>query len=278
MRHPHILPGFTDAGAHSRNLAYFDGALAVLRQAVTDGFLAPEKAVARVTGEAARWFNIDAGEIREGARADLVLLRPQALRQPAPAPVEIDDLVLGGARRMVKRGSEAVVSGVYVAGREVVRDGAPLPCLGEERSGALLTPVAKAQGRRAVLERYRNRIDDEHIDHPFSDYWDVFVLKHQRPANVALHCLGVVLIYAGAAAALVTGNPWWLLFITLSQATGLAGHLLFERSHVDARDAVFSWRASCCLNRMLFAVICGRYWKEVGRVRRQYAGFRGAPV
>ena len=278
MRHPHILPGFTDAGAHSRNLAYFDGALAVLRQAVADGFLAPEKAVARVTGEAARWFNLDAGEIREGARADLVLLRPEALRQPAPAAVEIDDPVLDGARRMVKRGSETAVTGVYVAGREVVRDGVPLPCLGEERAGTLLAPVARAQGRRAVLERSRNRIDDGQVDHPFSDYWDVFVLKHQRPGNVALHCLGVVLIYGGAAATLLTGNPWWLSLIVLSQATGIAGHLLFERSHIDVRDAVFSWRASRCLNRMFFAVICGSYWKEVGRVRQQLASFRGAPV
>ncbi len=37
MAHPHILPGFTDAGAHSRNLAFFDGALALLRQAVDHG-------------------------------------------------------------------------------------------------------------------------------------------------------------------------------------------------------------------------------------------------
>ena len=63
-----------------------------------------------------------------------------------------------------------------------------------------------------------------------------------------------------------------------SQATGLAGHWLFERSHVDMRDVVFSWRASRCLNRMFFAVLRGRYWHEVGRVRSAFALFREAAV
>ena len=29
MKHPHIFPGFTDAGAHVRNLGYYDGALSL---------------------------------------------------------------------------------------------------------------------------------------------------------------------------------------------------------------------------------------------------------
>jgi hypothetical protein len=274
MGHRHILPGFTDAGAHSRNIAFFDGTLALLRQAVTTGFMTPERAIARGTGEAARWFNLDAGEIRVGARADLVVLEPAALREPVPEPVEIDDAVLGGARRMVKRGSETVVASVLVGGAEVVRDGVPLPRLGREASGVLLSPTVPVKGRKAVLERYRNRIDDETIDHPFRDYWDVFVLKHQARGNVLLHCAAVLIMYALAVTLIATGNPWWLLLALVSQATGLAGHLLYERSHVDLRDVVFSWRASRSLNRMLLSVLRGRYWNEVERVRRELARFR----
>lgn len=274
MAHPHILPGFTDAGAHSRNLAFFDGALAVLRQAVATGFLAPERAIARVTGEAARWFNLDAGELREGRRADIVVLASEALREPVPAPIEVDDPLLEGARRMVKRDSGAAVAGVLVAGIEVVRDGIPLPALGSAPSGTLLTPIVKVRGREALLARYRNRIDDELVDHPFREYWDVFVFKHQSGGNVLLHCIAVLLMYGSGAALLLTWNPWWLLLVPLSQATGLAGHWLFERSHVDVRDFVFSWRASRSLNRMFFAVLRGRYWCEVRRVRTEFATFR----
>jgi N-acyl-D-aspartate/D-glutamate deacylase len=80
LAHPHIHPGFTDAGAHSRNLAFFDGALAVLREAVSTACMSPERAVARVTGEVARWFNLDAGELREGRRADLCFSLPPPCR------------------------------------------------------------------------------------------------------------------------------------------------------------------------------------------------------
>jgi hypothetical protein len=278
MAHPHILPGFTDAGAHSRNLAFFDGALALLRQAVTDGAMAPERAIARVTCEAARWFNLDAGELREGRRADIVVLDPAALAAPIPAPIEVDDPLLEGARRMVKRGSEAAVASVLVRGMEVVRDGQPLPALGRSPAGVRLSPTVRARGRDAVLARHRNRIDDTLVDHPFRDYWDIFVFKHQTRANVLMHCVAVVMMYAGGLAAVATWNPWWLLLVPLSQATGLAGHVLFEPNHVDTRDVVFSWRASRCLNRMFFAVLTGRYWGEVGRVRSAFADFQGAPA
>jgi N-acyl-D-aspartate/D-glutamate deacylase len=275
MASPHILPGFSDAGAHSRNLAYFDSALSVLRQAVANGFMAPERAIARVTGEAARWFNVETGLIRTGRRADVALLRPEALRAAIPPAEEFPDPSFDGARRMVKRSGDAV-SGVYVAGTEVVRDGVPLPRLGTAATGALLRPTVTARGREAVLARYRNRFDDEHFEHPFTDYWDVFVFKHQRTGNVALHCVGVVLMYGAVAGALATRNPGWLLLAVASQVAGLAGHLLFERSHVDLRDMVFSWRASRCLNRMFLAVLRGRYGSDVGRVRARWAEYEAS--
>lgn len=276
MAHPHILPGFTDAGAHSRNLAFFDGALAVLRQAAATGFLSAERAIARVTGEPARWFNLDAGELRPGRRADIVLLQPEALQQPAPVPVEVADPLLDGARRMVKRCRDAAVRSVYVGGHEVVRDGEPLAELGARKTGSLLKPTTPVRGRDAVFRRYRDRIDDDIVDHPFRDYWEVFVFKHQRIENVLMHCAAVLMMFGAPVALLLTGNWWWLLLVPLSQATGLAGHFLFERSHVDFRDLVFSWRASRCLNRMFFSVLGGRYRAEVARVRAKFAAYREA--
>jgi hypothetical protein len=56
--------------------------------------------------------------------------------------------------------------------------------------------------------------------------------------------------------------------VLLSQATGITGHLLFERSHLDMRDLVFMARIAL-LGRMFFAVLRGRYWH--GRPGAQYA-------
>jgi len=230
-----------------------------------------------VTGEAARWFNLAAGELREGRRADVVVLQPDALKEPIPVPVEVEDALLDGARRMVKRGAEKLVRSVYIGGMEVVRDGAPLPALGRARAGMLLEPSVKVRGARAVLERYRNRIDESTFDHPFRSYWEVFVFKHQQPWNVALHCVAVLLMYCALAGLVLSPSVWWLLLVVFSQAIGFAGHLLFERSHVDTRDAVFSWRASWCLNRMFFSVLSRSYWLEVGRVRTRFAEYQEAP-
>ncbi|MBL8297631.1 MAG: amidohydrolase family protein [Rhodanobacteraceae bacterium] len=272
LAHPHILPGFSDAGAHSRHLAYFDSALNLLREAVRSGFMPPEKAIARVTGEPARWFNLDAGRLRCGARADIVLLRPEALHTPSRV-AEIDDTQLSGARRLVRRDDQAAVASVYIRGQEVVRNGEPLPELGSQPQGQVLTPHRVVADRTALLQRQRNRLDDDTFEHPFQDYWDIFVYKHQHRANIVLHCVGVVLMHGSALAALLTWNAWLLLGIPLSQLTGLCGHLFYERSHVDMRDLVFSWRASRCLNRLFVSVLCGRYGGEVQRVRAVYARF-----
>jgi N-acyl-D-aspartate/D-glutamate deacylase len=134
------LPGFTDAGAHVRNLGYYDGALSLLKQAVVTKFLAPEIAIARVTGEPARWFRLDTGVLKVGAQADLVLLNPQALNQPISPQVEISDPVLDGEPRMVKRGSDDIVQAVYINGIRVVEGGQVRDRLGRERLGTVLSP------------------------------------------------------------------------------------------------------------------------------------------
>jgi len=68
-------------------------------------------------------------------------------------------------------------------------------------------------------------------------------------------------------------NYWLLLGLPLTQLIGLAGHFLFERSHIDLQDAVFSWRASFCLGRMLFRVLSGKYREDIRQrqeILRQY--------
>jgi N-acyl-D-aspartate/D-glutamate deacylase len=265
MKQPGVLPGFTDAGAHVRNLGYYDGALSLLKQAVTTGFLPVERAIARVTGEAAGWFRLDAGVLREGAKADFVLINPEYLCAPISEQVEIHDAVLDGTPRMVKRGSERVIEAVYIRGRRVVRRGEIEAALGRERLGDVLQLTNTFHLERAAASAHRDRISDAIADHPFTDYWDIFVMKHQHPANLALHFAGVVIFYGLMALALLTRQWWLLLLLPLSQAVGLLGHYFFERSHIDLQDAVFSVRASRCLNRMFLRLLTGQYANDIRR-------------
>jgi N-acyl-D-aspartate/D-glutamate deacylase len=141
MKHPYIFPGFTDAGAHVRNLGYYDGALSLLKQAIATKFISPEIAISRVTGEPARWFRLDTGVLKVGAKADIVLLDPQALNQPISPQVQISDPVLDGEPRMVKRGSDAIIQGVYINGVQVVCGGEISDILGQKKLGNVLFPV-----------------------------------------------------------------------------------------------------------------------------------------
>ena len=139
---PGVQMGFSDAGAHLRNMAFYNFGLRLLKH-VRDAdragrpFLTPEQAVHRLTGELADWYGIDAGHLRVGDRADLLVLDPTrldaSLEEYAEAPVEQYD----GLSRMVNR-NDATVPLVMVGGRVVFRDGAPTQVLGRQRTGRFL--------------------------------------------------------------------------------------------------------------------------------------------
>ena len=262
LAHPHILPGFTDAGAHVRNLAYYDGPLSLLKEAVQSGFMTPERAIARCTGEAAFWFRLDAGVLRAGAAADLVVLDPKRLEDPPAEAVEIADPLLDGAPRMIKRQDPRLVRAVWIGGRRAIERGEPLPELGRERFGRLLSPEPTAEAARRLE---RSRPDTSEEGDPFADYWDVFLVKHRDPRNVALHCVGVVLFYSIVVLAWFHHNPWLLLTLPSSQLIGLIGHALFEPSPIDRSDAVFTLRASFALNAMFVRMLTGRYFADAER-------------
>ncbi|MEV7428697.1 MULTISPECIES: amidohydrolase family protein [unclassified Nocardioides] len=139
---PSIQMGFSDAGAHLRNMAFYNFGLRLLkhvRDAERAGtpFLTTEQAVHRLTGELAEWYDLDAGHLREGDRADLVVVDPErldaSLEEYAESPVE----QYGGLSRMVNR-NDAAVPLVMVGGRTVWRDGRAGEVLGRERTGRFL--------------------------------------------------------------------------------------------------------------------------------------------
>ncbi|GEE00953.1 hypothetical protein nbrc107696_13990 [Gordonia spumicola] len=139
---PGVQLGFSDAGAHLRNMAFYNFGLRLLRR-VRDAdragtpFMTVEHAVHRLTGELADWYGLDVGRLRVGDRADLLVLDPErlddSLDEYAESPVPEYD----GLSRMVNR-NDATVAAVLVGGVPVVRDGVPLPTLGSRRTGSFL--------------------------------------------------------------------------------------------------------------------------------------------
>lgn len=262
MKHPYILPGFSDAGAHSRNLAFFDSALSVLRQSVQTGFLSPEKAVARITREPARWFNLDVGYLAEGRQADIVILDPAKLSQPIPEAVAVEDTVLKTVR-MVKRDPDPTIYHVLIQGQEVIRYGEPIALPKDSALGKVMRQHRPTQSETAAQARFRNRISEDRSLPEGTDYWLVFLHKHQNPANVGMHCFALLLTYIIPLLALYCHNPWLLLLFPVSHLIGLIGHLCFERTPIDRQDMIFSWRAGISLHRMLFSVLQGKYRQDV---------------
>jgi N-acyl-D-aspartate/D-glutamate deacylase len=136
--HDTTLPGFNDSGAHARNMAFQDGGLQMLQQVQANAGLMPiEKAIHKLTGQSAEWLGIDAGFLRAGARADVVVIDPVKLPTGLGPPIEHYDERLQGAMRMVKR-SDGVVRQVLIGGRIAFENAKFAPEFGRHRFGQLL--------------------------------------------------------------------------------------------------------------------------------------------
>ena len=141
-REPGIQMGFSDAGAHLRNMAFYNFGLRLLRH-VHDAektgtpFMTIEQAVHRLTGELADWYQIDAGHLRVGDRADLFIVDPAHLDDSLDSYAEEKVEQYGGLSRMVNRNDDTV-SAVLVAGRAVFLNGQPTEALGTQRTGSFL--------------------------------------------------------------------------------------------------------------------------------------------
>ena len=154
-RDPGVQMGFSDAGAHLRNMAFYNFGLRLLRHVrdanlAGNSFMTVEQAVHRLTGELAEWYGLDAGHLRVGDRADLVVVNPYRLDGSLDTYAEESVEQYGGLARMVNRNDETVDL-VLISGNAVVRHGVPTELLGAERTGSF---YARAAGR-AVLSPIR---------------------------------------------------------------------------------------------------------------------------
>ncbi|MFW2243646.1 N-acyl-D-amino-acid deacylase family protein [Rhodococcus opacus] len=143
-----VQMGFGDAGAHLRNMAFYNYPIRLLKkvkdaQSDRTPFLSVERAVHRLTGELADWYGIDAGHLREGDRADLVVIDPAGLDATVDGLFEAEVPEYGGLRRMVNRSDAAAVATV-INGRLVYRDGEFAGGFGVTKTGRFLRAGASA--------------------------------------------------------------------------------------------------------------------------------------
>jgi len=143
-----IQMGFSDAGAHLRNMAFYNMGLRLLRhvrnaEKAGRPFMTVEQTVHRLTGELADWYRIDAGHLRIGDRADVVIVDPERLDATLDEYAEESVDQYGGLSRMVNR-NDATVSAVFVGGRVVFLDGKPTDIVGRRRTGRYLRAAHKS--------------------------------------------------------------------------------------------------------------------------------------
>ncbi|MCA9525805.1 MAG: N-acyl-D-glutamate amidohydrolase [Myxococcales bacterium] len=155
---PNGILGFADSGAHINNLAFYNFPVRVLRyvQASHEAgapLMPIEKAIWRLTKENADFFNLDAGHLAEGKRADVTVIDPARLTDDVHAYHTAE--FLAGHDRLVNRSDEAVRL-VLIGGRVAWRDGAFSADFGQRRFGRFLpgdhaprTPGAPAQPDRS---------------------------------------------------------------------------------------------------------------------------------
>ncbi len=148
--HPSVLIGFSDAGAHLRNMGFYNFPLQLLRMvrdAEREGrpLMSTGRAVWRLTREIADWLDIEAGVIAPGAAADLVVVDPEGLDDSLDTLVEAEMPELGGLRRIVRRNDRAVRA-VLINGRPAWQDSAFAEGLGAEPGYGRVIPARGAPG------------------------------------------------------------------------------------------------------------------------------------
>jgi N-acyl-D-aspartate/D-glutamate deacylase len=122
-----VTIGFSDAGAHLRNMAFYNYGIRLLKRAKEaehgsrTPFLTIEETVYKLTGELGEFYGLDAGYLRQGDRADLVVIDPAGLTEATQEYAEASMTEFGGIMRMVNRNDDAVsatvVGGQYLYGR-----------------------------------------------------------------------------------------------------------------------------------------------------------------
>jgi N-acyl-D-aspartate/D-glutamate deacylase len=131
QRSPNVQIGFSDSGAHLRNMAFYNAGLRMLERVHRRRSMPVEKAVRRLTGELADWYGLDAGYLSNGKRADIAVIDPAGFDGSSAAYAEAPYPGAPSVTRMVNR-NDGLISATVVGGQIVYSDGEFAPGFGTE--------------------------------------------------------------------------------------------------------------------------------------------------
>jgi N-acyl-D-aspartate/D-glutamate deacylase len=155
VNEPATLIGFSDAGAHIRNMAFYNFGLRLLklvRDAEQRGqaFMPVERAVWRLTRELADWFNVDAGRLQVGDRADVVVIDPAKLDESLTRYREAQLAQFNGLLRIVNEGN--AVDTTIIGGRVAWHQGTFSEELGKSRVFGEYLPARNRPQTQPAME------------------------------------------------------------------------------------------------------------------------------
>jgi len=143
QRSPNVQIGFSDSGAHLRNMAFYNSGLRMLERVHHRRSMPVETAVRRLTGELADWYGLDAGYLRQGKRADVTIINPAGFDGSSDAYAEAPYPGAPTVQRMVNRNDE-LVAATIVGGHIVYTAGEFAPGFGTElHAGRFLQAVGR---------------------------------------------------------------------------------------------------------------------------------------
>lgn len=135
---------FSDAGAHIRNMAFYNLPLRMLKlvkESADEGqpVMSMEKAVWKMTGDQADWFGIDAGRIQPGDRADITIINPKYFDQNLEDVCwkEMENFEL---QRLVNRNPD-LVNTVLINGKLAFENNTLAPELGIDKGFGTFLPA-----------------------------------------------------------------------------------------------------------------------------------------
>ncbi len=115
------------------------------------------------------------------------------------------------------------------------------------------------------------------IEHDL-DAWDLFVLRHTKPGNLAVHFVSFLMFFGAPVLALLTWDPWWLLAFFLSGGVGAAGHYAFDDAGVSLREATSTPTVPFFVAIMFYKLARRTYWADVAAARTKLERLRARGV
>jgi BASS family bile acid:Na+ symporter len=108
--------------------------------------------------------------------------------------------------------------------------------------------------------------------------WEVFVLRHKNPYNVAIHVVSFLMFWSGPLLWLISGDWPWLFLTMASGSVGTFGHWVTKDSHVSFKEATHSLAAVRYSSKMSLLALMGQYTRVVAAVEAKTATTGESPT